>query len=76
MPEEEISQPEIVGVVWFERGHQFEVTDVHGAVNRRQGSLQVATELAERSGLQTVPTLSGMVRWVRDPESTEKATKA
>ena len=63
MPDEEIGQPEIVGVLWFERGHQFEVTFVDGKVHRRQGKLLVATELAERAGLQIAPTPPGTVRW-------------
>ena len=63
MPAEEIGQPDIVSVLWVERGHQFEVTYVDGAVNRRQGSLQVATELAERAGLQIVPAPPGTVQW-------------
>jgi hypothetical protein len=75
MPDMRTGQPEIVIVLWIERGHQFEVSYVDGTADRRQGSLLVATQLAERASLQSVPTAPGTARWARDPESTETATK-
>jgi len=69
MPKDKTGESEIVSVLWIEHGQHIEVGYDDGHAERSHGDQLVATERAERAGLEIVDTPKGMVRWVREPDA-------
>jgi len=64
-----MAEREIAGVVWYQNGHQIEVTYVEGGFDRLFGSREVAMVLATDAGLRLTTTADDTARWAQDPLS-------
>jgi hypothetical protein len=60
-------------VFWYKRRNCMVVTYRDGDPDRIVATERSAAVLSEQAGLVLVPTLPGVVRWVRHPESLQAA---
>jgi hypothetical protein len=60
-------------VFWYKRRNCMVVTYRDGDPDRIPATERSAAVLSEQAGLVLVPTLPGVVRWVRHPESVQAA---
>jgi hypothetical protein len=61
-----LPEHEIASIVWHSQDGSLHVSYVEDEPDRRFGSLEAASLLAEEAGLTLAPMSDGTVRWVRN----------